>query len=381
MNLFNGRKKIIALFGAILALLSLWIWHKVSSSANNELSFSPPTVTASTAAFGPVSKYVHSIGTLRPFDSVVIKSEVNARIIKVNFSEGSVVKENDLLVELDDSSAVAQLAEATAQYRKAVAEFEPIDKLANKGVLARIQRDSKKAEMDAAASRVSSYQTLLEKHKILAPLGGIIGLCEICKGQFVSPGNDLLKIVDCHPLKVDFKVAENDIEKIYVGQEIQVLVGSDKINVYPAKITAIDPECDKITHCFDVRGTLDVPEDMIKNSPLRPGRFVSVKVPIDGDQQGILVPESALEKIGDEDVLYRVVERLAIRTLVTVGMRRDGHVEIISGVNEGDIVITSGQANVLDGKEVTIRESSSTADIVNAVKEELRKRQQAPGKR
>ena len=376
-----GRKKIIAtvcIVGAVLLLFCIWY---SKSSKNNEFSFSPPAVTASIAVFGPVSRYINSIGTLRPYDSVVIKSEVNAKIVKIYFSEGAIVGEGDLLIELDDAAAKAQLMEAEAQYRKARAEFEPIEKLANKGVMARIQRDSKKAEMDTAEARVNSYRTLLAKHKIYAPFGGIIGLREISRGQIVATGNDLVKIVDCHPVKVDFKVTEIDVEKIYVGQEIQVSVGGDNAKTFTAKITAIDPESDKITHSFDVRGILDVPEDVALGMQiLRPGRFVSLKIPIDGDQQGILVPESSLEKIGDEDVLYRVVEGIAIRTLVTVGVRRDGFIEIISGVNDGDVVITSGQINVLDGKAVIIKESSSTADIVKAMKAEIKKQQLAKSK-
>jgi membrane fusion protein (multidrug efflux system) len=343
--------------------------YKFSGNKKSEFSFTPPSVTVCTATFGPVVKYINAIGTLRPFNSVVIKSEVNAKIKNIYFSEGAVVKEDDLLVELDDSTARAQLTEAEALYRRAKIEYDPVEKLADKGVATRVSKDKMKAEMEKCAANVNSYKTLVDKHKIHAPFGGIIGLYEISKGQFVSSGNELLKIVDCHPLKVDFKVAEVDIGNVYVGQQVQIMVGGDKTQVFDAKITAIDPESDKISHSFDVRAVLDIPEEMAVNSQiLKPGRFVSVKIAVDGDQQGILIPESSLEKIGDEDLVYRITEGIAIRTLVTVGMRRDGNVEIITGINEGDIVITSGQSGVLDGKEVSIKNSSSTADIANAVK-------------
>jgi membrane fusion protein (multidrug efflux system) len=376
----SKQKKRIFFYATIVAFIVLGgvIYYKVIKKEESKFAFTPPAVTVSSAVFGPVSKYINAIGTLRPFDSVVIKSEVNSKIEKIAFSEGAIVKENDLLIELDDAAAKAQLMEAEAQYRKAKCEFEPIEKLADKGVMARIQRDSKKAEMDMTAARVNQHKNILEKHKIYAPFGGIIGLSDISKGQFVSPGNELIKIVDCHPLKVDFKVTENEIEKIYVGQEMQVSIGGDVNKVFTAKITALDPESDKVSHSFDVRGTLDVPEDVALGSQiLKPGRFVSVKIPIDGDQQGIVVPESALEKIGEEDTLYRVVEGVAIRTLVTAGTRRDGNVEIITGVNEGELIITSGQAGVLDGKEVSIKSGASTSDVVRAVEEIHKQKQNA----
>ncbi|MDR1333955.1 MAG: efflux RND transporter periplasmic adaptor subunit [Holosporaceae bacterium] len=352
------------------------IYFKMKNKEENKFAFTPPAVTVSAAVFGPVAKYINAIGTLRPFESVVIKSEVNAKVEKIAFSEGVIVKENDLLIELDEVAAKAQLMEAEAQYRKAKSEFEPTEKLADKGVMARTKRDAAKADMDMTAARVSHYKNILEKHKIYAPFGGIVSLSDLSKGQFVSVGNELVKIVDCHPLKVDFKVTEEEIEKIYVEQEMQVSIGGDVNKVFTAKITAIDPESEKSSHSFEIRGTLDVPEDVALSSQiLKPGRFVGIKIPMDGDQQGIVVPESALEKIGEEDTLYRVVEGVAIRTLVTTGTRRDGNVEIITGVNEGELIITSGQAGVLDGKEVSIKSGASTSDVVKAV-EEIRKQQQ-----
>ncbi|MDR0753643.1 MAG: efflux RND transporter periplasmic adaptor subunit [Holosporaceae bacterium] len=374
---FNKKVTVLWTSAIVIIMLVCWQLYRIKSGQESRFMFEPPPVNVSKAVFGSVPRYINSIGTLRPFDSVVIKSEVNAKVNKICFSEGALVKEGDLLIELDDASAKAQFMEAEAQYQKAKCEFEPVEKLADKGVMARVQRDSKKAEMNMAKARVFAYQTQLEKHRIHAPFGGIVGLREISKGQIVASGNDLLKIVDCHPIKVYFKVAEVDIEKVYVGQEIQVSIGGDSAKTYRAVISAIDPESDRITHSFDVRATLDVPENVESiMRTLRPGRFVSVRIQVDGDQQGIVIPESALEKIGDEDVLFRVVEGIAIRTLVMVGVRRDGNVEIVSGINDGDIVITSGQTNVLDGKEVSIKSNVSTSDIVKAIKEEAYNRTQ-----
>lgn len=363
-----------AIIGGFGVAVLLGVSYKWLAPKQDIADVAPPTVTASKAVFGPVTRYVNAIGTLRPFDSVIIKSEVNGCVKDVCFTEGTVVQEGDLLIALDDSAAKAALEEAEAQYRKAESECKPVEKLTDKGVFARVQRDIKKAEMEVCEARVASCKSNLEKHKIHAPFGGIVGLKEISKGQVVSVGSDLVKLVDCHPLKVDFKVAELDICNVYVGQMITILVGGDREQEYSAKITAIDPESDKVTHTFNVRAVLDVPEGIAMTSQtLKPGRFVSVKVEINGDQQGIIVPESSLEKIGEEDMLYRVVDGVAIRTLVTVGTRKDGNVEIITGVNEDDLVITGGQSNVLDGRAVSIQDGHSTEEIAKAMQQLYKK--------
>jgi len=379
----SGNKKKVIL-GAVLVGVVVFISYSMYRRAHETKDknvFSPPAVTVSTAEFGPVVRYINAIGTLRPFDSVIIKSEVQAKIDKIHFTEGALVKEGDLLIELDDSSAKAELMEAEAMYRKARSEFDPAEKLADRGVESRKNRDTKKADVDTCAARVSFKRSNLEKHKIYAPFGGIVGLKEVSKGQFVSPNAEMVKIVDCHPIKVDFKVAESVIDKIYVDQEVKILVGGDKAQEFMAKIVAIDPESETISHSFNVRAILDVPEAVaLSSQTLRPGKFVSVKIPLDGDQRGILIPESSLEKIGDEYTVFRVVDGLAFRTLITAGVRRDGSVEVITGVNEGDVIVTSGQSGVLDGKEVLIKNDASVSDIADAVNKMYKNRKVATKK-
>lgn len=362
-----GERK-VAYVAILIILLILLFSYRIFSKKTTVIQNNLPPVTVAKAELGSVIRYIDAIGALRPYNSVVVKSEVNSVISKIHFTEGTDVEKGDLLIELDDRIAKASLMEAEAYYRKAKAEFEPVEKLADRGVMAKVNRDKLKAEMEMCAAKVESCKNTLEKHKIVAPFGGTIGLREISEGQFVSPGTELVKLVDCNPLKVDFKVIEADIKNIFVGQEIKVLVGGETSQEVSAKITAIDPESDKISHSFNVRAILDVPDEIADAFPsLKPGRFVSVKVIPDGSQKGILVPESALEKIGDYDYLYRIVEGIAVRTLVTTGVHKDGQVEIITGVNEGETVVTSGQQGIIDGRGVAVQ----TAEDLEKLKQKL----------
>lgn len=353
-TLFKAKK--VAYIFVLAILIAIMLVYKIFSKKITNIDNNLPPVTVAKAELGSVIRYIDAIGTLRPYNSVVIKSEVNSVISKIHFTEGTTVKKGDLLIELDDAAARASLMEAEAYYRKAKSEFEPVEKLADRGVMARVNRDRLKAEMDVNAAKVESCKNVLEKHKIIAPFDGIIGLKEVSEGQFVTPGNELVKLVDCNPLKVDFKVIEADIKHVYVGQEVKVLVGGDKTQEVSAKIIAIDPESDRISHSFNVRALLDVSEEIAQAFPtLKPGRFVSIKIIPDESQKGILVPESSLEKSGDEDYLYRIIEGIAVRTLVTTGVRKNGMIEIITGVNEGETIVTSGQQGVLDGRGVSIK--------------------------
>lgn len=366
---FESRKIVLIAGGIAVAILGI-IGYKLLSSRAPEIREEPQSVMVSKAEFGSVERCINTIGTLVPCDSVDLKSEVNSKVEQIFFSDGSIVKKGDTLIQFDESLAQAEVKEAEARYRKAKIEYELLDKLAGRGAAAKIKKEQAFSDMQTASAQLNSAKVRLEKYKILAPFGGMIGIKHLSVGQFIQSGMDLVKLVDNHPLKVDFSVAEVDIDKIYVSQEIKIFVGGDAFQSYTAKISAIEPESDRVSHSFKVRAVLDIPEEIAMNSQiLKPGRFVKVRITVNDGEKGIIVPESAVGKSGNENMVYIVSDGMAIQRLVTIGMRKDGNIEIITGVNEGDLVITKGKEGVSDGRAVRIRAGYSSTDIIDAYKQ------------
>lgn len=378
----NKKKSLKIAFAGACAILLFILAYFYFGKKSDEIKEDPQSVMVSEARFGPVVKYINSIGILVPNDSVDLKSEVSAKAEQIYFEDGAVVEKGALLIQFDESLAKAELMEAEARYNRAKIEFELLDKLTDRGAAAKIKREQSLADMRISSANLNSAKTKLEKHKIFAPFGGMIGIKNISVGQFIQSGTELVKLVDNHPMKVDFTIAETDIDKIYVSQELQVFVGGDASQEYSAKISAIEPESDKINHSFKVRAVLDVPEEIAMSSQnLKAGRFVKIRISINDGQQGIVIPESAIEKVGGEDIVYIVSDGLAIRRSVITGMRRGGNVEIITGVNEGDTVITKGQQGVSDGRAVTIRDSYKSTEIIDAYKKYRNRLQKTKGKK
>jgi len=366
---FESGKNVLVAAGIAVAILGV-VGYRLFSSGAPEINEEPQSVMVSKAEFGSVERYINTIGTLVPCDSVDLKSEVNSKVEQIFFSDGSIVKKGDTLIQFDESLAQAEVKEAEARYRKAKIEYEMFDKLAGRGATAKIKKEQAFSDMQTASAQLNSAKVRLEKYKILAPFGGMIGIKHLSVGQFIQSGMDLVKLVDNHPLKVDFSVAEVDIDKIYVSQEIKIFVGGDVFQNYTAKISAIEPESDKVSHSFRVRAILDIPEEVAMNSQiLKPGRFVKVRITVNDGEKGIIVPESAVEKSGNESKVFIVSDGMAIQRLVTTGMRKDGNIEIITGINEGDIVITKGKEGVSDGRAVKIHSGYSTSDIIDAYKQ------------
>ncbi len=370
---FESRKNVLIAGGVAVAILGI-IGYKLFSSRAPEIREEPQSVMVSKAEFGSVERCINTIGTLVPCDSVDLKSEVNSKVEQIFFSDGSIVKKGDTLIQFDESLAQAELKEAEARYRKAKIEYDLLDKLAGRGAAAKIKKEQAFSDMQTASAQLNSAKVRLEKYKILAPFGGMIGIKHLSVGQFIQSGMDLVKLVDNHPLKVDFSVAEVDIDKIYVSQEIKIFVGGDAFQSYTAKISAIEPESDRVSHSFRVRAVLDIPEEIAMSSQiLKPGRFVKVRITVNDGEKGIIVPESAVEKSGNENMVYIVSDGMAIQRLVTTGMRKDGNIEIITGVNEGDLVITKGKEGVSDGRAVRIRAGYSLTDLIDAYKQDYDK--------
>ncbi|MDR2412052.1 MAG: efflux RND transporter periplasmic adaptor subunit [Holosporales bacterium] len=335
--------------------VAVWFfWFRTTHKEVDELQsvFSQtPVVEAVQARLGSMQRTLRLTGTLRPNDQAVIRSEVEARIKNIPFQEGTYVDKGALLIELDNTRAVVALKEAKSKLYHAKNEYERAKKLCAEHLLSPSECDKRQAEMEAIQAQLELQESLLEKHTIHAPFDGMVGLKEISVGEFVTLGKELVVLVDYTPLKIDFKVPEMSLRHIRVGQTVQICPNEFEQTFY-AEVIAISPIGDPSGHSFIARAVL---KD--QSAAMRPGGFAEVHVSIDEGDRTIIVPESAIERRGDVDLVYRIVDGLVVRTTVTTGERKDGEIEVLNGVDDGDFVITAGHMKARDNKPVIIKES------------------------
>lgn len=360
----NGIKFKLFAGGCLIlgVLVGYSIYKGFTSSKQEDVDANLPVVKVEKSKIIPICRFLKLTGALKANDSVEIKSEVDARISKINFSEGSNVKKGDVLIELDNSRAVAELHEAEAQYAKVKAEYIPSKKLAGKKVISEVKVGQLKAEMDSLAATIETRKVNLSKYTIYAPFSGKVGLKNVSEGQYVNNGTTLTKVIDNDKLFVEFKVPDINISEIYLGQSLDLSVdGND--NNYQASIMAIDPESDKMQHSFSVKALVSKPE---KDILLKPGMYVKVNVALDKCKKGVVISESALERYGDTENVFRVSpEGKAIRTAVVSGYRNNGIVEILSGITDGEMVVIEGQSRVVDGRAVKILGPGNLINDIN----------------
>ncbi|MDR1032110.1 MAG: efflux RND transporter periplasmic adaptor subunit [Holosporales bacterium] len=316
--------------------------------ALKKLQNADPVVDVASARLGQVQHVTNLIGTLRASNDCTIKSEVDGRISRILFEEGRKVNEGDVLLEVDSAAMRIHMREISAQLTLAKAEYKRAQDLASKEFLSKSELDKKYAEVMILESKLAAVKEELSKYKVRAPFAGVVGLREISVGDYVTKSKEMLRIVSDQDIRVDFKVPEMIVAGMEIGQTVYIKI--DGVHgEFPAEVLAINPEADQMSHSFVVRAVMQY-----QNEDMRPGLFVRVSVPNTTSSEAILVPESAISRVGDNDVVFRVVDGMAIKTPVTIGIRQSGEVEILTGINADDVVITAGHMRVRDGSTVQI---------------------------
>jgi len=197
----------------------------------------------------------------------------------------------------------------------------------------------------------------LDKTDVRAPFSGILGLRRVSPGDYVTPGQDLVNIEDIDPLKVDFRVPERYLANLSAGQRIRVRVDAFPDRSFEGRVYAVDPQIDPAGRSIAIRARIDNPERV-----LRPGLFARVRLIVDERPNALVIPEQAIVPRGERRYVFRVKDGKAVLTEVRVGQRRQGSVEVVEGLSEGDTVVTAGQLKIRDGVSVSLPNAGSNGE-------------------
>ncbi len=290
-----------------------------------------------------------SIGSLRSDESVQVSSEVTGRIAEITFKEGEQVMAGAVLVKLDDALATAEVANAKAQLGLAQANFERAQSLSKSGSGTERAFDEATSALGTAQATLQLAETRRAKLSITAPFDGRVGLRDLSIGAYATPGAPIVNLEKIDQLKVDFRLPETVLTEVSVGQDVEVTVDALRGRVFSGQVYAIDPHVDVNGRSLRIRARLPNPELV-----LRPGLFARVIIKGLEERQVVRVPESAVVPSGNDKLVYSIVGGKAKENKVTVGRRRAGEVEIMTGIDEGTQIVISGQTRLRDGTTVEV---------------------------
>ena len=313
----------------------------------------PPAVIVEAARVSLVRlpQSLSAVGSLRSDETVIVRPEVAGRVSEILFREGERVRQGQVLVKLDDSVQRADLDKAHANLTLMRTKFERSNDLIKQGFLSTQARDEAENQFKVAAAEAELMQARIAKTTIRAPFSGTIGLRQVSVGDYVKEGQDLVNLESLDPLKVDFQVPELAHTQVRDGQTLQLTVDALPDRTYDGRVIAINPLIDAAGRSIMIRA--QVPN---RDGKLRPGMFARVRLFTSEARDSAMVPEESIFPVGEEKYVYKVVEDKAVRQKVDTGQRRDGRVEIVSGLGAGDVVVTAGQLKIRDGAAVRLAE-------------------------
>ncbi len=338
--------------------------------AEVEAEIQHPPVVVVPVTVDDVRERIEATGELRAQEDAAIAAEIAGRVTAVLADEGEAVEAGQVLIELDPERRTLEVAAARARYEEttaAVAEqerdHERVKQLHTKGIASQARLDESATQLSLMKSRAAASRAQLgvaqrsfEDATVRAPFAGVLGRRHVSRGEFVGVGQPLFELVALDPIEVEFQLPERDSARVEEGQAVKILVAPYPDEHFEGMVSVISPTIEPRTRTLRVKA-LVVNDD----GRLRPGLFARVDLGVALHRDVLLVPEEAILQRADGQVVFRTKDGDRVeRVLVQTGRHHDGMVEVASGLEASDAVVTRGQAGLVDGVAVSPRNPDGT---------------------
>ena len=350
-------RKLIYIIAVLIVLIVLGLgWHYWQQPRSQLSSLPQPiqVVKIAVVSSETIPSNITAVGTLQAKQAANISSNIAGKITAVLYIPGSYVTKGTPLITLDDRTYRAALQSDQAAMKLAQLNYERYQSLVKMGALSQQTLDQARADFLQAQAKMNQDETLLSDTIITAPFDGYVGAKNVSVGDYVSVGQTLTIVVNRQLLQTNYSFPEKYLPELKLGQKVVLtLVSTPKSErkEYLGTVTYIAPEIDDATHSVAIQA--DVPNP--KNE-LSPGLFVKVKQQTGVDPHVLVIPEAALVPTITGNMVYTVVNGKARAVNVEIGVIFNNKVEIVKGLQEGDIVIVAGQEQVKNGTQVKFQE-------------------------
>jgi membrane fusion protein, multidrug efflux system len=334
------------IFSRLLALPVLL----ASAFAQSAQKAGPLVVEVYRVKSAPFAQTLSTVGTLRANESVTLVSELSRRLMKIHVAEGSEVAVGELLFKLDDTDLVAELGEIDARLKLAESVRQRVNHLLPRKAISQQEYDSSTAAFDILNAERNTKAVQISKTEIRAPFAGRVGVRQVSEGALVTPDTPLITLQDVSRIKVDFPLPERYSGKVKRGQKFTFTVAGDG-QIFEGLVTVVEPAIETETRSLLVRGVCSAPQS------LQPGGFADVALVLDGLPNGFMVPSQAIVPSPSGQGVYLIRDGKAVLQAVEIGVRTEHEVQILRGLNEGDLVVTSNLLRIRPGLEVIAAEA------------------------
>jgi len=312
----------------------------------------PTPVVVSPVGREQVAESLSLVGTIEANEMVEIKAETLGIVEKILFEEGQDVVAGDVLIQLDQEKLESGYDESVANLKLSQSELARTDRLFREKLISQQEYDqaATRAESDGAVAELRKRQ--LADAEVVAPFAGVVGGRNVSPGQVITRDETLTWLVDLDPVKVKFNVPERFLRVAKKGQTVSIEVAAFPDRAFEGQVYFVAPFVDSNTRNIEVKAT--VPNS---DRSLIPGMFANIELTLTIRQQALVIPEMALFRTLENDraMVYIVGPgNVAEMKTISIGERMPGKVEVLTGLEEGDLVIVEGTQKIGPGAPVTI---------------------------
>jgi membrane fusion protein (multidrug efflux system) len=355
------HRRLIIMLVAVGVLLGLIVAFNLFKGymirkAMSQAALAPETVTTTTAEYSDWQPEIGALGSVRAVRGVDVTTEVAGLVRSVRFRSGEDAKQDQVLVELNADTDVAQLhaLEAAAELSATVYARDHVQFEAQ--AISQAQLDADQADLKNRRAQVAAQAATVAKKTLRAPFAGRLGITTVNPGQYLNPGDKVVTLQTIDPIYVDFWLPQQELGRVRVGQHVELTADAYPGEKFTGTITALDPRVDPSTRNFQS-------EALISNTAqhLTPGMFAHVAVAAGQPKRYLTLPQTAITYNPYGATVFVAQQGaggatglVARQTFVTLGATRGDQVAVQSGIGQGDQIVTSGQLKLKNGTPLKV---------------------------
>jgi membrane fusion protein (multidrug efflux system) len=339
----------------------------ISMGKEMEAAGPPPEAVGSAVAESQIWEgTLSAIGSIASVKGVAITNDAAGVVTRISFESGGVVKQGQILVELDTAVERAQLGSARSRRDIARLTAERSRALLAERVLAQAQVDADEATLRTANAELEAIQAQIARKSVRAPFAGRLGIRNVNLGQYLAPGTQLTVLEAIGAVYVDFTLPQQWLGTVKVGMPVRVTVENVKDLTVDGTISAVDPTVDNATRNLKLRASVENKDDR-----LRPGMFAKVVVVLPEKAGRVIVPATSIVHAPYGDSVFVIEDkkpdapgmrktpdgkpvRVARQQFVRLGEARGDFVAIVDGVTAGQEVVSAGAFKLRNSSPILI---------------------------
>lgn len=325
------------LAGSTILVILLFACHsKVPESQSAKQKLSKLKVEAFIVKPSVLDQSITISGTIKPFEETVIMPEVSGRVVSINLQEGKTVRRGTVLIELFNDDLKAQLRKSQAQLLIAEETLKRQNELIKVNGISQSDYDQAQLQVKSITADIEVLNVQIGRTKIKAPFDGTVGLRNVSLGAQVSTTTALVTLREVDKLKLDFSVPEKYSSEIKPGIKVQFIIQGDN-QKYDAEVMASEQGIESTTRNLKARAIIKNP-----SPSLVPGAFATVELRLGKINQALMVPTQAVIPQEKDKSLIIANHGKAKFVVIKTGIRNSSRIDVISGINPGDTIITTG---------------------------------------